>query len=67
MTLQTCKCCKRTVTTRTAKRIGRDASLGPDMLYLNCKCGSTFTLTNRTRGHSMIYFLIRADARGGSQ
>lgn len=39
------------VTTRTAKRLGRNADLGPDMLYVNCQCGSTMVLTKRPRAH----------------
>lgn len=47
MTLKTCSCCHRKLTTKTVTKRGRAPFDGHDLLYLNCmNCGSTIVLVS---------------------
>lgn len=48
MTLKPCSCCKRQLTTKQVKKIGK-GDLGGKSLYVNCiHCGSTLVLFLRS-------------------
>lgn len=50
MKLKKCSCCGKFLSTKDVKRRGRDASLGVDLLYFDCKnCQSTLTIQGQSK------------------